>query len=131
MRAIYHNCKDGKSKLILLWKILSEGEKKRRRLLSNPKLHAILQTFTSLIAELGCVEEVDLESYTLQHLQRLFWAYRKISKVAPIVEHQFVCGFSLFSKDARYCVDRPSEVLVRASLRLFLHLSSSGIITCD
>ena len=45
---------------------MSEGkEKKRRRLLSNPKLQAILQTLTSLIAEFGCVEEVMLESYAL------------------------------------------------------------------
>ena len=37
---------------------MSEGEEKKRRLLlSNPKLQAILQTLTSLIAEFGCMEE--------------------------------------------------------------------------
>lgn len=42
-------------------KVLSVGEeKKRRRLLSNPNLQTVYQTLTSLIAELSCVEEIDV-----------------------------------------------------------------------
>ena len=93
-------------------KILSEGEeKKRRRLLSNPKLQAILQTLTSLIAEFGCVEEVDVGKLCTGYICRVcFGLVEKYQKLHQQLNTSLSRAFPFLPKKPG-TVDRPSEVL--------------------
>ena len=93
-------------------KILSEGEeKKRRRLLSNPKLQAILQTLTSLIAEFGCVEEVDVGKLCTGYICRVcFGLVEKYQKLHQQLNTSLSGAFPFLPKKPG-TVDRPSEVL--------------------
>ena len=79
--------------------------------MSNPKLQAILQTLTSLIAELGCVEEVDVGKLHTGYICRV--CFRLVEKYQKLHQH---LNTSL-SRDFPFLpkmpgtVDRPSEVL--------------------
>ena len=87
---------------------MSEGEeKKRRRLLSNPMLQAILQ----LITELGCMEEVDVGKLHTGYICRVcFGLVEKYQKLHQQLNISLSRAFSFLPKMPG-TVDRPSEVL--------------------